>query len=106
MRPSEVLEFSSWICAGDGPVIVSDVVRYVASEAEPVLRFEEADMAGAGECAVLADRLDSTRLAPGHYTYHLEWRRGGSGDALHAETNFTVGSRADVASTPPRDLEP
>ena len=101
VRPGEALEFWSWICPGDAALAISGVARHVASEDKPLFRFEAPFVSAAGDCTALVDRLDSTPMAAGHYTYQLEWDRDGAGDALQAETDFTVGSRASVASSYP-----
>ncbi len=95
VRPGEALEFWSWICPGDAALAVPDVARYVALDVEPLFRFEGPGVAAAGVCTALVDRLDSTPMATGDYTYHLRW-----GDALQAETAFTVRADASAGSVP------
>jgi VWFA-related protein len=90
VRPGEALEFWSWICPGDAVLAVPNVARYVALNDEPLFRFESPAVAAAGACTAIVDRLDSTPMAAGDYTYHLHWDRANAGDALQAETAFTV----------------
>jgi VWFA-related protein len=98
VRPGEALEFWSWICPGDAALAVADVARYVTLNHDPLFRFEAPDFAAAGTCTAIVDRLDSTPMTAGDYTYHLTWGRGDAGDALQAETAFHVGDEASPTS--------
>ena len=77
-----------------------EAIRYVSSNDQPVLRFDEPRIAGAGDCACLADTLDTSALAAGRYTYHVRWRPGPDDEPRQAETSFEIAAPAEPVSTP------
>ena len=68
------------------------ILRYVALNGKPVFRFDRAELQPAGDCAVLSDRLDTSELAAGSYTYHLRWESATKGHWANRTVEFQIAS--------------
>ncbi len=88
--PGELLEFLSWICRDESEGATPDVESYVAIDGRPLFRFDPPADSAAGACVFLRDRLDTSPLSPGRYTYHVRWRRAAGAEAERAEAPFAI----------------
>ena len=94
----ETLEILAWICPGEA-LSPTSVLRYVAKDGVPLFRFEEPEVQSAGECLRMADRIETSRLVGGAYSYHVKWKRAETDDPMSAALEFEVASSQDSSST-------
>ena len=86
----EPLEFLSWVCPRKNEVSLGSLQRYVSLYGEPIFRFDSAELQVAGDCSRVVDRLDTTPMKPGSYTYHIRWTPSPQQEPLVSERKFEV----------------
>ena len=52
---------------------MSRLLRYLARDASPAFRFDAVALQPAGNCSVISDAVETSRLPAGRYSYHLRW---------------------------------
>jgi hypothetical protein len=106
VRRGDEVEVRSWLCPGRSHRALEGILRWVARGETPVFQLGDLVQQPAGQCAVIADRMDTSRLDPGAYTYHLRWPGEPGRSNAEAVVPFQVtdapAGPARRSSTPPR----
>jgi hypothetical protein len=71
----QVLEFGTWMCPKKKAPPVVQLIRFIAAGGEPLFRLPDAKPQREGPCYLLTDRIDTSLLEEGDYTYHFRWNR-------------------------------
>jgi VWFA-related protein len=99
-----LLSARTWVCPSK-PGKPGTVLRYVAQDGEPLFRFEGDEKKEAGDCFQLNDLIETVRLEPGSYTYHVRWREPTEEEPqgfVEAEITFEVQASG---SAPPEEAD-
>ncbi|TDI29356.1 MAG: hypothetical protein E2P03_10320 [Acidobacteria bacterium] len=85
-----ILEFHSVLCPGPDDDAEPSTISVLVQDGRPLARLPAAAVEKAGECVTLTDRVDTSALAPGDYTYRLMLNRGDQEDPLLREVALTI----------------
>lgn len=97
VEAGESLRLLTWICAA--PDVPGKVRRSLTLPDGSETVFDKPDFGGPGGCAPLTDSLDTTLLAGGRHSYHLEWSGADGVEPQTAEVSFDVVGGPSVART-------
>ena len=86
----ELIEFLTLVCPCQPKEIKRHVERFVEREGQTVLRPMDAKVHRQGDCVALKDRLDTSRMTPGSYTYRVRWDPGSDLETVTTERRFEV----------------
>lgn len=94
----ESVEFVTWVCPGDHKDSIYEIRRFVLLDDRPLFRFDEPLILRAGACVSLSDRLDTTPMEAGLYSYAVDWNPEPGAEPVSARIAFEV--------TSPTELQP
>jgi VWFA-related protein len=85
------LEALTWICPGKKNKKPEKIDRYLDVPGRSALRIEKTELTRAGSCWRLSDTIDTSRLAPGTYTYHMAFGADGHGlEGMQGSVSFEL----------------
>jgi len=79
------------------------MVRFVAADGKALFRMPGANLGPEGLCFLLTDRVETSLLEPGDYTYHFRWNRAAS-EPVEGQVEFRLVAEAKAEAEP--DVEP
>jgi hypothetical protein len=101
----EAVEVRTWLCPGRSMRPLEGILRFVARGTTPAFQLGELVRQPAGQCAVIADRMETSQLDPGTYTYHLRWPGEPDPSRSDAVVSFEVSDAPARAARPRRTPE-
>ncbi len=97
----EPLEVSTWVCGRAAAPLNGRLLRFIAANEMPILRFEESAPEPAGQCLKITDRIERWEPASGDYSYRVQWV-GAEGQEIGAATvPFAISRTLERASAAP-----
>src|SRR5262249_36142579 len=89
----------TWLCPQGRPPQATEVRGFVSRSGKPLFKLDPAAIVAAGACVQVADRLVTSELEPGTYTYNLRWLPSGAKKWVTLSSDFTLEAPLAPTST-------